>query len=150
MFGWKRKARLGRAWPRLRKTEAPAPAKAKIYRFSFQQRSAAAMGVRDRSGKEHVRCRVPGWARVPVGVAETAGASERAAVHEICAGETPAEEGDGGMTEAAFEGWCILELMGHRRLASDGYHTGARHPGARPPGFLGLGRGLNHKSLLQR
>ena len=21
------------------------------------------------------------------------------------------------MTEAAFEGWCILELMGHRRLA---------------------------------
>ena len=36
MFGWKRKARPDRAWPRLRKTEAPAPAKAKIYRFSFQ------------------------------------------------------------------------------------------------------------------
>ena len=35
MFGWKRKTRPDRAWPRLRKTEAPAPARPKVYRFGF-------------------------------------------------------------------------------------------------------------------
>ncbi len=34
MFGWKRKTRPDRAWPRLRKTGSPA--RRKIYRFSFQ------------------------------------------------------------------------------------------------------------------